>query len=104
MIAIPLFAISALLTQMDFNILWRYFSWANQATAAIALWIATMYLFVKGKNYFVSLIPALFITLYGICLYLESEDWIQFGFESFLYCWNRVNGYFGSDVLCEGEE
>jgi len=40
MIAIPLFAISALLTQMDFNILWRYFSWANQSTAAIALWIA----------------------------------------------------------------
>src|SRR5690625_6592100 len=62
MIAIPLFAASALLTQIDFNLLWRYFSWANQATAAIALWIATMYLFIKGKNYVVSLIPALFMT------------------------------------------
>src|SRR5690625_5821129 len=50
MIAIPLFAVSALLTQIDFNLLWRYFSWANQATAAIALWIATMYLFIKGKK------------------------------------------------------
>jgi len=58
MIALPLFAISALLTQIDFQILWRYFSWANQATAAIALWIATMYLFIKGKNYIVSLVPA----------------------------------------------
>ena len=52
MIAVPLFVISAMLTQIDFNLLWRYFSWANQATAAIALWIATMYLFIKGKNYF----------------------------------------------------
>ena len=72
MIAIPLFAISLLLTQMDFNILWRYFSWANQATAAIALWIATMYLFIKGKNYFVSLIPALFIT-YMVFVYILNQ-------------------------------
>ena len=72
MIAIPLFAISALLTQMDFNILWRYFSWANQATAAIALWIATMYLFIKGKNYFVSLVPALFIT-YMVFVYILNQ-------------------------------
>jgi carbon starvation protein CstA len=71
-IAIPLFAISAWLTQMDFNILWRYFSWANQATAAIALWIATMYLFVKGKNYFVSLVPALFIT-YMVFVYILNQ-------------------------------
>ena len=72
MIAVPLFAISALLTQIDFNILWRYFSWANQATAAIALWIATMYLFIKGKNYFVSLVPALFIT-YMVFVYILNE-------------------------------
>ncbi|MGP4039104.1 carbon starvation CstA family protein [Gracilibacillus sp. D59] len=61
-IAVPLFAISIILTQIDFNILWRYFSWANQSTAALALWIATMYLLLKGKNYWISLVPALFIT------------------------------------------
>ena len=69
MIAIPLFAISALLTQIDFNILWRYFSWANQATAAIALWIGTMYLFIKGKNYFIAAIPAIFIS-YMVFIYI----------------------------------
>ena len=77
MIAVPLFAISALLTQIDFNILWRYFSWANQATAAIALWIATMYLFIKGKNYFVSLVPALFIS-YMVFVYILNQ---QIGFN-----------------------
>src|SRR5699024_6095576 len=72
MIAIPLFAASALLTQIDFNLLWRYFSWANQATAAIALWIGTMYIFIKGKNYIVSLIPALFMT-YMVYVYILNE-------------------------------
>ncbi len=61
-IAVPLFAVSIILTQIDFNMLWRYFSWANQSTAALALWIATMYLLLKGKNYWISLVPALFIT------------------------------------------
>ncbi|KMK75530.1 carbon starvation protein A [Alkalihalobacillus pseudalcaliphilus] len=77
MIAIPLFAIAYVLMQIDFNILWRYFSWANQATAVIALWIATMYLFVKGKKYIISLIPALFMT-YMVLVYILNA---QIGFK-----------------------
>src|SRR5699024_10589187 len=61
-IAVPLLVVSIMLTQIDFDLLWRYFSWANQSTAALALWIATMYLLVIGKKYWISLIPALFIT------------------------------------------
>src|SRR5690625_3622684 len=76
-IAIPLFAVSVIMTQVDFDILWRYFSWANQATAAIALWIGTMYLFVKGKNYIVSLIPAIFIS-YMVFVYILNA---QIGFQ-----------------------
>ncbi|MFU0789177.1 carbon starvation CstA family protein [Virgibacillus proomii] len=68
-IAIPLFVVSYILTKIDFHILWRYFSWANQATAVIALWIATMYLFVKGKNYMVSIIPAIFMS-YMVFVYI----------------------------------
>ncbi|MCM3357307.1 carbon starvation CstA family protein [Psychrobacillus sp. MER TA 171] len=77
-IAIPLFAISFLLTKIDFNILWRYFSFANQGTSALALWIATMYLMVKGKNYYVSLIPALFITDM-IAVYILNDAKLGFG-------------------------
>lgn len=50
-IAIPLLVVSIILTQVDFDVLWRYFSWANQTTAALALWIATMYLLIKGKSF-----------------------------------------------------
>lgn len=71
-IAVPLFAISLVLTQIDFNLLWRYFSWANQATASIALWIATMYLYIQGKNYLVAMAPAVFIT-YMVFVYILNQ-------------------------------
>ncbi|OOZ88496.1 carbon starvation CstA family protein [Bacillus cereus] len=72
-IAIPLFVIAYGLTKIDFTLLWRYFSWANQSTAAIALWIGTMYLFIKGKPYVVSLIPAIFMTLMTVIYILNAK-------------------------------
>src|SRR5699024_12104210 len=60
-IAVPLLVVSIMLTQIDFDLLWRYFSCANQSTAALALWIETMYLLLKGKKFCISLIPALYI-------------------------------------------
>lgn len=80
LIAIPLFIASYLLTLIDFNVLWRYFSWANQSTAAIALWIGTMYLFVRKKNYFVALVPAIFITSV-VTVFILINDTMGFGLE-----------------------
>ncbi len=62
-IAGPMFVISIILTQVDFNILWRYFAWANQTTAAIALWIGAMYLALQKKNYWIAAVPGTFITM-----------------------------------------
>lgn len=62
-IAVPMFVISFALTKIDFTILWRYFSWANQSTAMIALYVGAMYLFLAKKNYWIALIPAAFITM-----------------------------------------
>jgi carbon starvation protein CstA len=62
MICVPLFIISVMLTRMDFGLLWRYFSWANQSLAMIALWIGAVYLGLQRKNYFIAAVPAAFIT------------------------------------------
>ena len=62
-IAIPLFVVGVALCFIDFNILWRYFSWSNQTLATIALWAATKYLANNGKNYKIALIPAMFMTV-----------------------------------------
>lgn len=62
-VAIPLFVVGVALCFIDFNILWRYFSWSNQILATIALWAAAKYLNNNGKNYKIALIPAMFMTV-----------------------------------------
>jgi len=84
-ITIPIFAISAALMFIDFNILWRYFNWANQTTAVIALFVSSAYLFLKNRNYFVTLIPGIFM-LYMVILYLLTEQ-IGFGLEMGISYW-----------------
>lgn len=78
MVAIPLFVISYILTNMDFQLLWRYFSWANQVTAAIALWIGAIYLYQKRTHYMIALAPAFFITSV-VFSYLFYDPTIGFG-------------------------
>ncbi|MFB1082918.1 carbon starvation protein A [Jeotgalibacillus sp. JSM ZJ347] len=72
-IALPLFVISVVLTQVDFNLLWRYFSWANQSTAMIALWVGAMYLALQRKNFWIAAVPAAFITMATFTYILNAE-------------------------------
>jgi carbon starvation protein CstA len=76
-IAIPLFVISVVLTRIDFNLLWRYFSWANQSTAMIALWVGAMYLALQKKPHWVATIPAIFMTMVTFTYILSAP--IGFG-------------------------
>ncbi|MBU5267043.1 carbon starvation CstA family protein [Virgibacillus proomii] len=72
-IALPLFTISVILTNMDFTLLWRYFSWANQSLAVIALWVASMYLFIAKKNYWIAMLPGIFMTYVTTAYILNAE-------------------------------
>ena len=58
-VTLPLLAAGAALTQVDFNIVWRYFSWSNQTLAMITLWAAAMYLVRHGAKPWHSLLCAL---------------------------------------------
>ena len=68
LICIPLFAISIamLVWQVEnpdgFNTIWQYFGWSNQALSVFTLWTVTVYLVRHKKCFWVTLIPALFMT------------------------------------------
>ena len=62
MITIPVFAVGILLSQIDFEIIWRYFGWANQTLATIVLWAATVYMLKAGGKYLFVLVPAVFMS------------------------------------------
>lgn len=76
-IIVPFFIVSFALTKIDFTLLWRYFSWANQSTAMIALWVGAMYLILAKKNYWIAFIPAVFITMATMSYILYAD--IGFG-------------------------
>lgn len=62
MMAVPLFVIGGILTQVDFGIIWRYFGFANQSTAVMMLWTASAYLLRHNKMHWITTIPAMFMT------------------------------------------
>jgi carbon starvation protein CstA len=57
-----MFTIGFLLTRTDFSVIWRYFAWSNQTLGMVFLWTVTVYLVQKNKFFWVSLIPAVFMT------------------------------------------
>jgi carbon starvation protein CstA len=45
-----------------FNTIWQYFGFSNQALSVFTLWTVTVYLVRQKKAYWITLIPALFMT------------------------------------------
>ena len=79
-ITLPLLAAGALLTQLDFNVLWRYFSWSNQTLAMISLWVATAYIMknAKAKSYsFLTALPATFMTAVSATYILMAKEGLK---------------------------
>ena len=81
-VTIPLLAVAAVLTQLDFNVLWRYFSWSNQTLAMISLWVATAYLLKTHKNKMMSLVtalPATFMSAVSMTYILMAKEGFKLG-------------------------
>ncbi len=76
LICIPLFAVTFAVIMVDFQVLWRYFAWSNQTVAMITLWTVTAYLSRKGRWYWISLVPALFMTVVTVSYILLAPEGI----------------------------
>ncbi len=74
MVAVPLFAVGIALTMMDFSIVWRYFSWANQTLAMIVLWASAAYLAQKGAFHWMCSIPAVFMSAVTTAYILQAPE------------------------------
>ena len=81
-ITLPLLGVGAVLTQLDFNVLWRYFSWSNQTLAMISLWVATAYLMKEGRRFasLVTAAPAAFMSAVSLTYILMANE--GFGLSS----------------------
>ena len=80
MLAIPLLAIGGGLSQMDFNIVWRYFSWSNQVLAMIVLWTGAVYLYKKCEKrlaWVIPCVPATFMSVVTFTYILQAKEGFQ---------------------------
>ncbi|HHW01768.1 MAG TPA: carbon starvation protein A [Thermoanaerobacterales bacterium] len=73
-ITIPMFAVGIVLSQIDFNIVWRYFAWSNQTLAMMVLWAGAVYLVRENKNYWIAAIPATFMTAVSITYIFQAPE------------------------------
>jgi len=85
-ISIPLFACVYLFSLIDFDIVWRYFSWTNQTLAMFTLWTATVFLYKNGFNkesalqrygFLMTLLPAIFMTMVCVSYILIAPEGFQ---------------------------
>lgn len=94
-ISLPLFLIAAVLMNINFDILWRYFAWFNQTLSIFTLWAVTVWLARKGKMFYLTLFPAMFMTCVCTSYILVAPE----GF-SLPYQYGVVAGVILSLVLC----
>ena len=76
-----------------FNVLWRYFSWANESTAVFAFSVITVYMMKNKMPYLMALIPGMFY-MYVVCSYILNA---RIGFNM---PWTA--SYIGAGVLTLG--
>lgn len=70
----PLLLLGVIISQLPYDVIWRYFSWSNQTLAMIVLWAATVYLRGKKQRYFITLVPAVFMTAVSATYFLIAPE------------------------------
>ena len=74
LLTVPLLGVGAIICQIDYSVVWRYFSWSNQTLAMIALWAAAMYLAQNKRNYWICAVPATFMTGVSITYFFAAGE------------------------------
>jgi len=78
------------LGKIDYQIIWRYFSWSNQTLAMIVLWAGAMFLAKEHKSYWIAVVPATFMSAVSMTYFMMAGECM--GLIAFFKN-NKVVGY-----------
>ncbi len=78
LVSIPLFIIGFFILQINFDIIWRYMAWSNQVLAVITLWMITVYLVKENKPYWITLLPAVFMTMVTSTYIIVAPEGLEY--------------------------
>lgn len=76
-VSIPIFIACFLIMLLPYDALWRYFAWCNQVLAVFTLWSGTVWLASQNRNYYITILPALFMTIVTVSYIIFAPEGLQ---------------------------
>ena len=90
-VSLPLFVIGVFIAFVDFDVIWRYFAWSNQALSVITLWMITAWLvYRKSKAVLLALVPALIMTYICSSFIFVSTQFVGLGATAQAYVYGAA--------------
>lgn len=89
-VCVPLFAVGIAVTFVDFDVIWRYFAWSNQALAVVVLWTIAAWLRSEGRAAWVALLPAIFMTYVCSSFVFVSSQFVGMGAQTMAYVYGGI--------------
>lgn len=82
----------------SYQVIWRYFSWSNQTLAMIVLWAGASYLAMEKKNYWICVVPAVFMSAVSATYFIMAPECL--GMIPFLT--NNITAAYPAGILFAG--
>ena len=85
MLCVPVLGVGAVLGignalgYIDYQVIWRYFSWTNQTLAMIVLWAGSMYMAREKNNYWITAVPATFMSAVSVTYFFAADECVNLG-------------------------
>ena len=76
-VAVPLLLIGYCISLINYNVVWRYFSWSNQTLAMIVLWTGGAYLATNYSNRnrcWIAVLPATFMSAVSVTYLMYAPE------------------------------
>ena len=86
LVSIPIFVLCFVIMLLPYDVVWRYFAWSNQVLSVFTLWAMTIWLSDNKKNFYVTLLPAMFMTA-------VTSTYIMFAPEGFSLLTQSLFGF-----------
>lgn len=81
-VAAPLLLAGVVVSQLNYNTVWNYFSWSNQTLAMIALWTGAMYLFRRGSKWcWIAAVPATFMSAVSVTYFFCAKECLNLSYS-----------------------
>lgn len=96
LVSVPIFILCFIIMLLPYDVLWRYFAWCNQALSVFTLWAVTVYLASRKRFYYISLVPALFMTCVTVSYILFAPE----GFGNFIHEWLGIEMSYKISIAC----